>query len=140
MRPRVEAVVYWPQSPATVASSSGSPPQQATCASPPGARCTNDNKRRSMMKSMNQSFCRQLHTLWAAIAMGALLAGCASTPTPEPTATEEHTVTATTPSGAATAGTNTGGVTGAATSGDVLHDPHSVLSKRSVYFDYDSYA
>lgn len=93
------------------------------------------------MKSMNQRFCRPLHTSWAAIAMAALLAGCASTPTPEPTATEEHTVTATTPSGAETAGTNTGGVTGAATNpGDVLHDPHSVLSKRSVYFDFDSYA
>lgn len=49
-------------------------------------------------------------------------------------------MTATTPSGAATAGTNTGGVTGTATPGDVLHDPRSVLSKRSVYFDFDSYA
>jgi len=80
--------------------------------------------------------------LLCAAAMISLLAGCTSTPSTEKTTTEEQTVTATTPGGAATAGTAGGGVTGTKTEGqgNPLHDPRSPLSKRSVYFDYDSYA
>lgn len=93
------------------------------------------------MKPLNRSRSSPMPMLWVATAMVALLAGCASTPTPETAPTEERTVTATTPgTGTSTAGTTSGGVTGSATRGDVLHDPHSVLSKRSVYFDFDSYA
>lgn len=94
------------------------------------------------MKLLNRSWCSQMQMLWAATAVAALLAGCASTPPPEKAAGEDRTVTATTPpgTGAATAGTTAGGVTGTATmQGDVLHDPRSVLAKRSVYFDFDSY-
>ncbi len=55
---------------------------------------------------------------------------------------EEQTVAATTPgNGAATSGTTGSGVTGTPSAqGNPLHDPHSILSKRSVYFDFDSYA
>jgi peptidoglycan-associated lipoprotein len=81
--------------------------------------------------------------LWAGIAMAALLAGCASTPSPEKVAVEERTVAAVTPgAGAATAGTTGSGVAGttAGTQGNPLRDPRNVLSKRSVYFDFDSFA
>jgi peptidoglycan-associated lipoprotein len=89
------------------------------------------------MKLMNLGWLRML---WATAAMAALLAGCA-TPNPDKPADEEKTVTATTPgTGATTAGTTGSGVSGTATgAGNPLHDPRSVLSKRSVYFDYDSY-
>ncbi len=90
------------------------------------------------MKPLNLGSTRML---WTTAVMAALLAGCASTPNPEKPATEEQTVTATTPgTGAATAGTTGSGVAGtAAGQGNPLRDPHSVLSKRSVYFDFDSY-
>ena len=89
------------------------------------------------MKPLNRG--SRKHVLWAAAALAALLAGCA-TPTPEKPATEEHAVPAATPgTGASTAGTTGGGVTGTSTQGNPLRDPHSVLSKRSVYFDFDSY-
>ena len=82
-----------------------------------------------------------MRMLWTTAVMAALLAGCASEPSPEKTATEDHTVAATTPgTGAATAGTTGSGVSGTAAGaqGNPLRDPHSVLSKRSVYFDFDS--
>ena len=89
------------------------------------------------MKPLNPGRCSQM--LWAAAAMAALLAGCA-TPTPEKAPVEDRTVPAVTPGtgGATTSGSTAGGVGGTAT-GNPLHDPHSVLSKRSVYFDFDSY-
>jgi peptidoglycan-associated lipoprotein len=89
------------------------------------------------MKAMNRGSRNQM--LWAAAALAALLAGCA-TPTPEKPAGEERAVPAVTPgTGASTTGTTGGGVTGTATQGNPLRDPRSVLSKRSVYFEYDSY-
>ena len=91
------------------------------------------------MKPLNLGSCMRM--LWAAAATAALLAGCA-TPNPEKPAAEEKTVTATTPgTGATTSGTAGGGVSGTAATaqGNPLHDPRSVLSKRSVYFDFDSY-
>ena len=89
------------------------------------------------MKALNLD--RSMRILGAAVATAALLAGCASPP--EKPAGEEKTVTATTPgTGASTAGTTGSGVSGTATGqGNPLHDPRSVLSKRSVYFDFDSY-
>ena len=84
-----------------------------------------------------------IFTLVAGVAMAALLAGCQTTQTPEKAPVEERTPStgATTP-GAGTAGTTGSAVTGSATGtqGNPLRDPRNVLSKRSVYFDYDSYA
>jgi peptidoglycan-associated lipoprotein len=92
-----------------------------------------------MMTKFNQrSF---MHALWAGAVFAALLVGCASNPTPEKAAVEERTVTPGAP-GAGTAGTTGSGVSGtmAGTQGNPLRDPRNILSKRSVYFDFDSYA
>ena len=71
--------------------------------------------------------------------------GCSSTPTNEGSApVEDRSGTAGTPGGgASTSGTGTGGVGGQAggtgTARNPLRDPSSPLSKRSVYFDFDSF-
>jgi peptidoglycan-associated lipoprotein len=82
------------------------------------------------------------HALWAGVALAALLAGCASNPTPEKVAVEERNVaTGSGNTGAGTTGATSGGVTGTTTNqGNPLRDPRSILSKRSVYFEFDSYA
>ena len=73
------------------------------------------------------------------------LVGCSSTPTNEGSApVEDRSATAGTPGGgASTSGTGTGGVGGQAggtgTARNPLRDPSSPLSKRSVYFDFDSF-
>jgi peptidoglycan-associated lipoprotein len=91
------------------------------------------------MDSLNPASFR--HIIWAGVALAALLGGCASTPTPEKVAVEERTVSTATPgTGAATAGTTGSGVAGTPSQGNPLRDPRNILSKRSVYFDYDSYA
>jgi len=79
------------------------------------------------------------HALWAGVVLMAFLAGCASNPTPEKAAVEERTVAPGT-SGAATSGTSGSGVSGTTTGANPLRDPRNILSKRSVYFDFDSYA
>lgn len=78
--------------------------------------------------------------LFAAL-VAVLVAGCSSTPTTAPvedksTATTEGTTTP----GAATSGTTSSGVSGTATGVNPLKDPNNILSKRSVYFEYDSFA
>ena len=82
--------------------------------------------------------------LWAGIAIAALLAGCQTTPTTtDKVPVEERTPSAVTAApGAGTAGATGTGVTGTTTGaqGNPLRDPRNVLSKRSVFFDYDSYA
>jgi peptidoglycan-associated lipoprotein len=72
--------------------------------------------------------------------------GCSSTPTNEGSApVEDRSGAAATPGGgASTSGTGTGGVSGQAggtstARGNPLRDPSSPLSKRSVYFDFDSF-
>ena len=72
--------------------------------------------------------------------------GCSSTPTNEGSApVEDRSGTAGTPGGgASTSGTGTGGASGQAggtgtARGNPLRDPSSPLSKRSVYFDFDSF-
>ena len=80
-------------------------------------------------------------TFFAGVAIAALLAGCQTTPTPEKAPVEERTPSMATAPGAGTAGTASSGVTGsAAGTGNPLRDPRNILSKRSVYFDFDSYA
>jgi peptidoglycan-associated lipoprotein len=69
-----------------------------------------------------------------------LLAACQSTPTKDAGAPVEERNPAVTGEGAATSGTAAGGVTGAATGQmNPLKDPKSILSKRLIYFDFDSY-
>ena len=71
-----------------------------------------------------------------------VLAACQSTPTTDENAApvEDKSATATTP-GASTSGTSGTGVSGTSTSSSAnpLRDPNNILSKRSVYFDFDSY-
>ena len=73
----------------------------------------------------------------------ALVAGCKSTEEKAPV--EEGAPTATAPAttpGATTSGATTPGVTGTAGgpySPAALKDPNSILSKRSIYFDFDEY-
>jgi peptidoglycan-associated lipoprotein len=78
--------------------------------------------------------------LFAAL-VAVVVAGCSSTPTQAPvedkSAAADTTPGTTTP-GAATSGTTTPGVTG--TSGlNPLRDPNNILSKRSIYFEFDSF-
>jgi peptidoglycan-associated lipoprotein len=70
-----------------------------------------------------------------------LVGGCASTDTPTPAPTDEVAPPAAASSGAATSGASTAGVSGAAGSGATspLRDPKNILSKRTIYFDYDSF-
>ena len=75
--------------------------------------------------------------------LAAMLAACSSTPTKEGGAPVEERTPSTEGAGAATSGTTGGNIAGTATRpGQVnpLRDPNSVLFKRSVYFDFDSYA
>lgn len=71
------------------------------------------------------------------------LAGCQTTPEPAPVEDKSGTTppAATGSTGATTSGTNAGGVTGANTAGTTnpLRDPNSPLSKRNVFFEFDSF-
>ncbi len=81
----------------------------------------------------------------------ALVAGCSSNPQ-QPAPVEEQSPTAApapgATGGATTGGAGTGGVTGSpgggaaanGAAGNPLRDPSNILSKRSVYFDFDSSA
>jgi peptidoglycan-associated lipoprotein len=81
-----------------------------------------------------------ISTLCTIGALTLILAGCQTTPKPEEKGApvEERTPS----TGATTAGTTGAGVAGMSTGtqGNPLKDPRSPLSKRSVYFDFDSYA
>ncbi len=83
--------------------------------------------------------------------MIAAVAGCASTGTEDTAPTEDKAPAATAPgagtgaatSGAATSAAPAGSVTGMpgsdASSAAALKDPKNILSKRSIYFDYDQF-
>jgi peptidoglycan-associated lipoprotein len=74
--------------------------------------------------------------LYAAIAL--LAAACSSTETKkEPPVADRSTGATQTPS---TNGSTTRSTQDTNVTGDPLHDPSNILSKRSVYFDYDSNA
>ena len=69
-----------------------------------------------------------------------VLAACQSTPTQDNAAPVEDKSATASQSGASTSGTSGTGVSGTSTSsGNPLRDPNNILSKRSVYFDFDSY-
>jgi peptidoglycan-associated lipoprotein len=75
--------------------------------------------------------------------LAAILAGCSSTPTTDsgaPIDDKSGTAGAAAP-GAQTSGAPGGGVAGTtgATGANPLRDPNNILSKRSVFFDFDSY-
>ena len=72
----------------------------------------------------------------------ALAAGCRSTPKEQEGAkVEDRTPTTTAPTGPKTPSQpTTSGVTTQPTAGDPLRDPNNILSKRSVYFDYDQFS
>jgi peptidoglycan-associated lipoprotein len=74
-------------------------------------------------------------TLYCALAL--LAAACASNK-PEAEVTTPSGGTKTPSTGTASSGSTTTPNTSANVSGDPLHDPNNVLSKRSVYFDFDS--
>ncbi|MGE5169996.1 MAG: peptidoglycan-associated lipoprotein Pal [Rudaea sp.] len=73
------------------------------------------------------------------------VAGCSTTPTTEAPVEDRGTAGATAPGGAGaeTGGAQSGGVTGSQLGGAqgaaALRDPNSILSKRSIYFDFDSF-
>ena len=77
--------------------------------------------------------------------IAAALAGCSTTPTTEAPVEDRGTAGATAPGagGAQTGGAQSGGVTGSQVGGAqgaaALRDPNSILSKRSIYFDFDSF-
>jgi peptidoglycan-associated lipoprotein len=74
--------------------------------------------------------------------IAAALVGCSSTPTTEAPVEDHGTSGATAPGagGAETGGAQGGNVSGSQLGGaDELHNPSSILSKRSVYFDFDSF-
>ena len=80
--------------------------------------------------------------LWIGLIVAAL-AGCSTTPSTEAPVDDRSAAGATGGStgGAQTGGATGGGVTGSATgsASNPLRDPNNILSKRSVYFDYDSF-
>ncbi len=92
-----------------------------------------------------------MHRIVIAAALAALLAACQSTPTSQEAAPVEDraaTAAGAGTSGASTSGAGTSGVAGTsagasrttAAGANPLKDPANVLSKRSVHFDFDSFA
>ena len=91
-----------------------------------------------------------MHRIVIVAALAALLAACQSTPTSQEAAPVEDRAAAAAgagTSGASTSGAGTSGVAGTsagtsrttAAGANPLKDPANVLSKRSVYFDFDSF-
>lgn len=76
-------------------------------------------------------------TLLASVILSALLAACTTTPTEQAASTTPTAGTATTPAKAGD--TNKTVDTKKANPWDALKDPNNILSKRSVYFDFDKY-
>lgn len=77
----------------------------------------------------------------ASIAALVLLAACSTVKLDDKTApVEDRNTSSTAPAPSSDANTSSVGAGNANASSDPLNDPKSVLAKRSVYFDYDSYA
>ncbi|MEO6929846.1 MAG: peptidoglycan-associated lipoprotein Pal [Casimicrobiaceae bacterium] len=78
--------------------------------------------------------------LFAAIAV-AFLGACSTAPQVNAPVDDKSVGATPTSSGASTSGSNGAGVNGNdVASGNPLRDPNNVLSKRSIYFDFDSFA
>ena len=79
----------------------------------------------------------------AAIAMVAILGGCSTQPSaPVDDQSTAEAAAAAAKSGTTTSGATTSGISGMSTGpggANPLRDPGNVLSKRSVYFEYDSF-
>ncbi|MFO1303165.1 MAG: peptidoglycan-associated lipoprotein Pal [Burkholderiales bacterium] len=82
----------------------------------------------------------------AAALFAIVLAGCQSAPTTAPVEDKSSTAdpaASAGASGATTSGTQAGGVTGSTTGSSAganpLKDPNNILSKRSIYFEFDSF-
>jgi peptidoglycan-associated lipoprotein len=83
-----------------------------------------------------------MNKILIAVAMAALVAGCQTTSTTSAPQEDKSGTAATgtpTPGGASTSGTQGGNVAGRSTGMDPLKDPNSPLSKRSIYFEFDSF-
>ena len=78
----------------------------------------------------------------AAAAMAALLVGCSTQPAAPVDEQSAAAAAAAAKDGAATSGTTTSGISGAAAgtgAANPLKDPNNILSKRSIYFEFDSF-
>jgi peptidoglycan-associated lipoprotein len=81
-----------------------------------------------------------MNKLFAVATMLALLAGCASTPMPESKAgVEDRTATGSTPVPAPGGSSVAPVAPGAEQPFNPLKDPKNILSKRSIFYDYDKY-
>ncbi len=72
------------------------------------------------------------------VAVVAALAGCSTQPT-APVDDKSASTTVTDTTSTTTTGTSTSGVTGTQGTLSPLKDPNNILSKRSIYFEFDSY-
>lgn len=87
---------------------------------------------------MNESILNK--KLLGSLILAIALTACKSTPMADkPTAVEDKSpsVESTAPQPAADSSADTSGVKEAAVSGNPLTDPNNILSKRSIYFDFD---
>jgi peptidoglycan-associated lipoprotein len=86
---------------------------------------------------MNKSILNK--KLLASLLLAMALSACKSTPmVDKPAAVEDKSPTTTAPAAStADSGADTSGVQDAGVSGNPLTDPNNILSKRTVYFDFD---
>ena len=71
------------------------------------------------------------------------VAGCQTTPEPAPVDDKSGSTPPPTSSvapGTTTSGANQGAVTGSTTAANPLRDPNNILSKRNIFFEFDSFA
>ena len=71
--------------------------------------------------------------------LAVFLAGCQTTSNQAPVEDKSGAASAGTQSGATTSGTQSGAVSGTQTGTNPLKDPNNILSKRSIYFEFDSF-
>jgi peptidoglycan-associated lipoprotein len=118
-----------------------------------GGHCQSSQEVQKINIFASKSKGNPMKTIWKlllAVSAAAALAGCTSTPetvAPTETRTGTGTTTVTPDSGASTSGV--GGTPGAsgstmpggssATGGNPLRDPRSPLSRREIFYDYDSF-
>ena len=77
--------------------------------------------------------------IFFAALVAVFLAGCQTTSNQAPVEDKSGAASAGTQSGATTSGTQSGAVSGTQTGTNPLKDPNNILSKRSIYFEFDSF-